>query len=85
MVMNDESTSSQDAGATLVMVELDKNDIPGAALSAPLQSHTVPELKWWLLCRGIKPSTSLKKVQQMDRYEGINCSVCYTSYIYTKV
>ena len=48
MAMNDESTSSQNVAASLVTVELDENDIPGAALSAPLERHTVPQLKWWL-------------------------------------
>ena len=66
--MNDESKSSQNVPAALVTVELDESDIPGAALSAPLEGHTVPELKWWLLCRGIKPSSSLKKAQLIGRY-----------------
>ena len=50
MATNDESTtcSSQNVAASLVTVELDENDIPGAALSAPLERHTVPQLKWWL-------------------------------------
>ena len=67
MAMNDESKSSQNVAAALVTVELDESDNPGAALSAPLGGHTVPELKWWLLCRGIKPY-SLKKVQLIGRY-----------------
>ena len=37
-------------------VELDESDIPCAVLSPPFEGHTVPELKWWLLCRGIRPS-----------------------------
>ena len=46
--MNDESTSSQNPAAEQVTVELDENDVPGALLSARLESHTVPEQKWWL-------------------------------------
>ena len=34
--------------------ELTEDDIPGTALADPLESHTVPALKWWLLCHGIK-------------------------------
>ena len=55
MAMSDESSSS--LNAALVTIELDESDIPAAVLSTPLESHTVPELKWWLLCRGIKPPT----------------------------
>ena len=33
--------------------ELTEKDIPGAILNEPLGNATVPELKWWLLCRGI--------------------------------
>ena len=28
--------------------------IPGAILNEPLENSTIPALKWWLLCRGIK-------------------------------
>jgi len=34
-------------------VVLTPADIPGADLSEPLESHTMPALRWWLLCRGI--------------------------------
>ena len=49
-------------------VELDESDIPGAVLSPPFEGHTVPELKWWLLCRGIRPAVSMKKAQLIARY-----------------
>ena len=45
---------TSDAGSTPVVVELTEDDIPGAALTEPLESHTVYALKWWLLCHGIK-------------------------------
>ena len=48
MATSDELTSSQNVAASLVTVELDENDVPGVALSAPLERHTVPQLKWWL-------------------------------------
>ena len=44
-------------------VELCEDDIPGAALKEPFESYKVHELKWWLLCRGEKVSTSWKKAQ----------------------
>ena len=44
-----------------VVVELTAKDIPGADLSEPLESHTVPSLRWWLLCCGIKVPASVKK------------------------
>ena len=37
VAMNDESASSQNVAAALVVVELDMNDTPGAALCIPLQ------------------------------------------------
>ena len=51
-----------------VRVELTEEDIPGAALKEPLESHTVHELKWWLLCRGEKAPSSWKKAQYVSRY-----------------
>ena len=48
--------------------ELTEDDIPGAALADPLQSHTVPALKWWLLFRGIKVPSSWKKEQLVRRW-----------------
>ena len=50
-----------------VEVELTESDIPGAALSEPLEAHTLPALKWCLLCHGIKPPTSWKKPQLISR------------------
>lgn len=49
-------------------VELTEEDIPGAALKEPLESHTVHALKWWLLCRGEKAPSSWKKAQYITRY-----------------
>ena len=61
--MMSQLTSSQNAAAVLVTVELYENNISGVALSAPLEGHAISELKWWLLCQGIN---SLKKAQLMD-------------------
>ena len=34
-------------------VLLTEDDISGAKLEEPLESHTVSKLRWWLLCGGI--------------------------------
>ena len=45
---------------TAIDVELTESDIPGASLNEQLDRHTIPELKWWLLCRGVTVSSSIK-------------------------
>ena len=49
-------------------VKLTEADIPGASLSEPLETHTIPELKWWLLYRGIQIPISWKKAQIISKY-----------------
>ena len=49
------------------LVTLSPADIPGADLCEPFNRHTMPELRWWLLCRGIKVPASLKKQQLVNR------------------
>ena len=44
-------------------VVLTEDDIPGTKLKEPLEFHTVSKLHLWLLCRGIVPTTSMKKDQ----------------------
>ena len=46
-------TNSSVGTPTAIDVELTESDIPGASLNEPLDRHTIPELKWWLLCRGV--------------------------------
>ena len=50
-----------------LVVELSEEDIPGACLSEPLESHNVQALKWWLLCRGITAPTAWKKSNLINR------------------
>lgn len=52
---------------TLDEVALTAADIPGAELSEPWEKHPVAALKWWLLCRGIKAPTSMRKKELIDR------------------
>ena len=46
---------------------LDESDIPGACLSDPMDQHTKPQLRWWLLCSGIKAPTSYSKQQLVTK------------------
>ena len=47
----------QVVGTELSLVQLTERDIPGAALEEPLEGHTVPALRWWLLCHSIQAPT----------------------------
>ena len=55
------------ASASVSSVELTENDIPGAMLEEPLESVTMPALRWWLLCRGIQVPTSLRKAKLLEK------------------
>ena len=48
-------------------IRLTEDDIPGAKLTGPMDSHTMVELKWWLLCRGVKVPNSWNKTQLISR------------------
>ena len=56
--------SKADAGAVVTLLA---EDIPGAELAEPLEKHPVAALRWWLLCRGIKVPTSVRKKDLIDR------------------
>ena len=56
------------AGSSDPHVALTAADIPGADLAAPFDKHTVPALRWWLLCRGICAPGSWNKKKLIDRY-----------------
>lgn len=62
-------TTNEDSQGTSssIDVQLTENDIPGASLKETFESHTVSELCWWLLCRGIVVPT-WKKPQVIQRY-----------------
>ena len=62
--MADQLTKSSDEEAS---VQLTESDIPGAFLNEPVASHTIPQLTWWLLCRGIRVPTSWKKQKLLSR------------------
>ena len=48
-------------------ITLTEDDIPGASLQPPFEKHTVSELRWWLLCRGVTVSISLKKAKIIEK------------------
>ena len=51
-----------------VPIILTEQDIPGAAIDCDrLETYTLKELHWWLLCRGITVRTSLKKAQVISK------------------
>ena len=55
----DESTISPDTECFSI-TEADVH-VLGAFLSEPIASHTIPRLKWWLFCRGVKAPTSTRQ------------------------
>ena len=55
------SSVGSSSAPDLETVELTASDIEGAHLDEPVDKHTVVSLRWWLLCHGIKASTSWKK------------------------
>ena len=50
------------------MVELTEHDISGARLTGAKDGYMMSELKWWLLCRGVKAPNSWNKKQLISRY-----------------
>ena len=48
-------------------VQLTESDNPGAKLTGPIDSYTMAELKWWLLCRGVKVPNSWNKKELISR------------------
>ena len=62
------TSSGTDSVTIHVPPVLTEQDIPRAALNEPLDQHTTPELRWWLLCHGIQVTASLKKNQLITRF-----------------
>ena len=55
----------------VTVIQLTERDIPGAFLSEPIDRPTMPELWWWLLCRGIQTTTSWKKQKLLSRLANV--------------
>ena len=69
------------SGKMIAEIELSENDIPGATLEEPLESATLPRLRWWLLCHGIEISNSMKKKPSYREVSLYNYIFIY-NYIY---
>ena len=63
------ATSVDDRGLSTASacLTLTEEDIPGAHLLEPYAGHTLEELRWWLLCRGVTVPTSMKKAKVVER------------------
>ena len=46
---------------------LTEDDIVGVSLQPPFERFTNAELRWWLQCRGVNVSTSMKKANIIDK------------------
>ena len=49
------------------VVQLTEVDVPGTLLEEPMDKHSIPALKRWLLCRGIETSSSVHKRQLLHK------------------
>ena len=61
------STLKMEAGLSQQVVQLTEVDVPGASLEEPMDKHSIPALKRWLLCRGIEMPSSVRKGQLLDK------------------
>ena len=53
-----------EAGLSQQVAQLTEVDVPGAPLVEPMDKHSIPALKWWLLlCYNIKMPSSVRKWQ----------------------
>ena len=50
-----------------VTITLEESDIEGAQLEEPLESKTMHQLRWWLLCHGQDAPSNVKKVHLIER------------------
>ena len=55
------------AGSADPHVALTAADIPGTDLTTLFDSHAIPALRWWLLCREICAPASWNKKKLIDR------------------
>ena len=65
--MNSPNAPTTSGASVYETVQLTSEDIPGAQLDKPFDKHTMAKLRQWLLCRGIKTSTSWKKSRLVAR------------------
>ena len=53
-------------------ITLKEANVPGALLSEPVASHTIPQLRWWLFCCGVSAPTSWNKTKPLSRYATVS-------------
>ena len=58
---------AENTGGATRGLNLTENDIPGVILNEPFENATVPQLKWWLLCRGFQPPSSWRKTRLIEK------------------
>ena len=56
-----------EVGPSQQVVQLTEVDVPGALLEEPMDKHSIPALKRWLLCHGIEMSSSVCKRQLLHK------------------
>ena len=56
-----------EVGPNQQVVQLTEVDVPGALLEEPMDKHSIPALKRWLLCCGIEMSSSVRKRQLLHK------------------
>ena len=62
--MNSKSNYNQmEVGPSQQVVQLTEVDVPGALLEETMDKHSIPALKWWLLCHGIEISSFVRTGQ----------------------
>ena len=59
------NSSSHQDGEEITLIE---SDIPGADLAEPFEKYNIQDLRWWLLCRGVKVHMSIKKAALIVKY-----------------
>ena len=57
-----------EVGPSQQVVQLTEVDVPGALLEEPMDKHSIPASKRWLLCHGIEMSSSVRKRQLLHKY-----------------
>ena len=61
------SGSAPSTSCDMITVTLLDEDVEGATIEEPLETKTIPQLRWWLLCHGIKAPASEKKPALLKR------------------
>lgn len=58
------------ASSSAVSITLEEGGIEGAVLDEPLESKTILQLRWWLLCHGKEPPGASSQREESGFYIG---------------